>query len=246
MSEWNAELYDNKHNFVAEYGKGLLEFVPKNKTVLDLGCGTGILTAQLADFSKSVVGVDSSENMIKKAENQYRNIDFFVCDALDLPFEKQFDVVFSNAVFHWINDHNRLLQNIKKALKPGGMLICEFGAKGNIQIIENAFFTACKDLGYEFSPEFNFPTSEHFADLLKNNGFVTDKIYDYDRPTPLKDNENGLANWIRQFFASELEIMPLEMQNEIIKNTENLTRKKLWNKTEWVADYRRLRAIAHI
>lgn len=246
MSEWNAELYDNKHNFVAEYGKGLLEFVPKNKTVLDLGCGTGVLTAQLADFSKSVVGVDSSENMIKKAENQYRNINFFVCNALDLPFEKQFDVVFSNAVFHWINDHNRLLQNIKKVLKPGGMLICEFGAKGNIQIIENAFFTACKDLGYEFSPKFNFPTSEHFADLLKNNGFVTDKIYDYDRPTLLKDNENGLTNWIRQFFASELEIMPIEKQNEIIKNTENLTRKKLWNKTEWVADYRRIRAIAHI
>lgn len=73
------------------------------------------------------------------------------------------------------------------------------------------FFTACKDLGYEFSPEFNFSISEHFADLLKNNGFVTDKIYDYDRPIPLKDNENGLANWIRQFFASELEIMPLEM-----------------------------------
>lgn len=119
MSEWNAELYDNKHNFVAEYGKGLLEFVPQNKTVLDLGCGTGILTAQLADFSKSVVGVDSSENMIKKAENQYRNIDFFVCDALDLPFEKQFDVVFSNAVFHWINDHNLLLQNIKRSVKVG-------------------------------------------------------------------------------------------------------------------------------
>lgn len=248
MSEWNAVLYDNKHDFVAEYGKGLLEFVPKNKnqTILDLGCGTGTLTTQLENLAETVIGVDSSRSMIKKAQAQYADIKFMVCDALALPFEAQFDVVFSNAVFHWITDHNALLNNVHKVLKPNGLLICEFGAKGNIAIIENAFMKVCKDSGYKYNPKFNFPTSEQFADLLKKNGFIVDKIYDYDRPTPLKDNERGLANWMKQFFASELELMPGKVADEIIEKVEDLTRTSLWNGSEWIADYRRLRAIAHI
>ncbi len=247
MSEWNAVLYDSKHDFVAEYGKRLLEFVPKNKhqSILDLGCGTGTLTSQLVNYADTIVGVDSSENMIEMAQKQYADIKFIVCDALALPFEKQFDVVFSNAVFHWIADHNVLLKQIHKVLKPDGLLVCEFGANGNIATIEHAFMNVCRDLGYEYIPKFNFPTSEHFAELLKMNNFVIEKIYDYDRPTPLKDGERGLANWMRQFFASDLETMTEMMQDEIIRRVENLTKESLWNGREWVADYRRLRAIAH-
>lgn len=248
MSDWNAVLYDNKHGFVAEYGKGLLEFVPKNEnqSILDLGCGTGILTSQLANFAGTLIGVDSSENMIEMAQKQYPNIKFMVCDALALPFEKQFDVVFSNAVFHWITDHNALLNNIYKVLKPNGILVCEFGANGNIATIENAFMKACRDLGYEYNSKFHFPTSEHFADLLNKNNFIIDKIYDFDRLTPLKDNEQGLAHWMKQFFAFDLELMSKKMQDEIIKKVEDSTKKSLWNGNEWVADYRRLRVIAHI
>lgn len=82
--------------------------------------------------------------------------------------------------------------------------------------------------------------------MLRNNGFVVDKIYDYDRPTPLKDNEKGLVNWVRQFFASDLELMSEKQQAGVIKNVENLTKESLWNGSRWIADYRRLRAVAHI
>lgn len=117
---WNSTLYDKKHDFVAEYGKGLLAFLPKNdeQTILDLGCGTGVLTAQLVDLCSEIVGVDSSQSMIDKAKEQFNNIEFKVCDALALPFENKFDVVFSNAVFHGIIDHDTLLKNIHKVLKP--------------------------------------------------------------------------------------------------------------------------------
>lgn len=248
MSEWNATMYDNKHDFVAEYGKGLLEYIPQNEkqSILDLGCGTGTLTVQLNNLAKMVIGVDQSESMIKKAQEQYPNINFLICDALSLPFENQFDVVFSNAVFHWIKDHETLLDNINKVLKPKGLLVCEFGASGNVATIENAFIKVCQDLGYKYKPKFNFPTTKHFEDLLKKKGFIIEKIYDYDRPTLLKDHEKGLENWMRQFFASELEEMSKDIQSKIIKEVEALTKDKLWKENEWIADYRRLRVIAHI
>lgn len=94
--------------------------------------------------------------------------------------------------------------------------------------------------------KFNFPTTKHFADLLTKKGFIIDKIYDYDRPTPLKDHERGLENWMRQFFAFELEKMSKDIQSKIIKEVETLTKDKLWKENEWIADYRRLRVVAHI
>lgn len=246
--EWNSILYDKKHDFVTEYGKGLLEFVPLNteQAILDLGCGTGALTVQLADLCDRIVGVDSSHNMIHKAKEQFSDIEFRVCDALALPFDKEFDVVFSNAVFHWISDHDALLKNVRKVLKPQGLLVCEFGAKGNIATIENAFARACGSLEYGYEPKFNFPMAEDFGKLLENNGFIIDTIYDYDRPTVLKDGEQGLVNWMKQFYAPELEVMPEQIQHMIFDKVEELTRNTLWNEKEWVADYRRLRAIAHI
>ncbi len=246
--EWNSTLYDKKHDFVAEYGKGLLESVPKNsgQAILDLGCGTGILTVWLADLCNKIIGVDNSQSMIDKAKEQFGNIEFMVCDALALPFENEFDVVFSNAVFHWISDHDALLKNIHKALKPQGLLVCEFGANGNIAAIENAFAKACNSLGYDYEPKFNFPAVEGFGKLLENNGFVIDRIYDYDRPTVLKDGEQGLVNWMKQFFASELSVMPEHIQVMVFEQVEELTRDILWNGEEWAADYRRLRAIAYI
>ena len=122
---------------------------------------------------------------------------------------------FSNAVFHWIKNHETLLDYIYKVLKPKGLLICEFGTSGNIATIENAFIKVCQDLGYEYKPKFNFPTTKHFADLLTKKGFIIDKIYDYDWPTPLKDHERGLENWMRQFFAFELEKMSKDILESI-------------------------------
>ena len=69
---------------------------------------------------------------------------------------------------------------------------------------------------------------------------------DNNSPTPLKDHERGLENWMRQFFAFELEKMSKDIQSKIIKEVETLTKDKLWKENEWIADYRRLRVVAHI
>lgn len=244
--EWNTVLYDQKHDFVAEYGKGLLEFVPENQeqSILDLGCGTGTLTVQLKARAGKVIGVDSSHHMVEKAKKQFENMEFLLCDALALPFEEEFDIVFSNAVFHWIKDHDRLLKNIHKALKTKGRLICEFGARGNIVAIEAAFSESCRKCGYVYESKFHFPATEDFGALLEQNGFAIEQIYDYDRPTVLKDGEQGLTNWMQQFYASELAGMPEDIQKKVLRMAEEAARERLWNGKEWVADYRRLRAIA--
>lgn len=246
--KWDSQLYDKRHGFVAEYGKGLLAFIPENpeQAILDIGCGTGALTAQLAALCGRVVGVDSSQAMIEQARARFGGIDFRVCDALALPFRGEFDVVFSNAVFHWIGDHKTLLSGIRRALRPGGVLVCEFGARGNVAAIEGAFARACGGLGMAYASKFNFPSRDAFGKLLSREGFVIDHIEDYDRPTPLSDGAHGLANWTRQFFADELADMPQDVQAKVIRQVEEETRRMLWNGGQWVADYRRLRAIAHL
>ena len=245
--QWNSTLYDQKHDFVAKYGEGLLTFLPENpaQAILDLGCGTGTLTAQLAARGSRVVGVDSARTMVERAKVQYPELAFQVCDALSLPFEGEFDVVFSNAVFHWIADHDTLLENVRKALKPGGQLICEFGGAGNIAAVEQAFNRACEELELAVrAPRFNFPTPEEFSARLARHGLAPVQVYDYDRPTPLKDGEQGLANWMRQFLAGQLEALPEQMGQALLARAEELARPKLWDGGHWTADYRRLRAVA--
>ena len=245
--KWDSGLYNQQHSFVAEYGLGLLEFIPVNGTqkILDLGCGTGTLTAKLAQQCKVVLGVDASPEMIAKAREAYPDLNFEVIDALALPFEHDWDVVFSNAVFHWIPDHDQLLKKIRRALKPGGDLVCEFGGYANIALIESAFSDILQEMGGTYHSKFNFPTVAAFSALLDKNGFSIVKVYDFYRPTPLKGGEQGLKHWARQFFAGELEMFTEEEQDKILNKMQLALRDKLWNGQEWVADYRRLRAVAH-
>ena len=244
--DWNSRLYNQKHGFVAEYGKELLSYIPDNpgQAILDIGCGTGTLTAQLAKLGARVVGVDSSEEMIARAQNILPEAEFYICDALNMPFTAEFDVVFSNAVFHWIKDHDALLKAIYKAMRDNGKLICEFGGSRNIAKIEHAFARAYAETGRGYNHKFNFTEVKAFSDLLEKNGFKIELIYDFDRPTPLSDGKMGLRNWLRQFFASELKAVPPEEWEYITRRVEDLTRRELWNGHEWRADYRRLRAIA--
>ena len=139
--DWNAEWYENKHGFVAEYGRELLSCVPENpdQSILDLGCGTGTLTHALLEKSASVTGLDSSPEMIAKARQLYPGMDFRVLDARLMPWRNRFDIVFSNAALHWIPDHGTLLNAVSRVLKPQGKLVCEFGARLNILRIREAF-----------------------------------------------------------------------------------------------------------
>ena len=246
--QWKSALYDSRHDFVARYGEGLLRYLPDDpgQRILDLGCGTGTLSAELAEQAAEVLGVDSSPDMVARAAALHHapNLRFEVRDALDLPYEGQWDVIFSNAVFHWIADHDRLLANVHRALKPGGALICEFGAHGNIATVDGAFASVMRGHDRDYWCEFTFPTVETFADGLERHGLHVGIIRDYDRPTPLSPGYDALEAWLRQFYASELESLDDDERRDVLDRTCRMVEPALWDGERWTLDYRRLQAVA--
>src|SRR5215470_17327052 len=128
-NQWNAVQYDAKHSFVYEKAKALVELLaPKaGERILDLGCGTGVLTAEIAGRGAETLGVDQSEEMISQARKKFPALQFEVLDARELRFEAEFDAAFSNAVLHWIPEAEQVISGVARALKPGGRFVAEFG-----------------------------------------------------------------------------------------------------------------------
>ncbi|MDD4796638.1 MAG: class I SAM-dependent methyltransferase [Eubacteriales bacterium] len=244
--EWNPQLYQDRHAFVTQYGKDLLEYVRQLSpaAILDLGCGTGTLTDALRGYAGRVVGIDASAHMIAYARKQYPGIEFCVMDALALPYREEFDAVFSNAVFHWIPRQEQLLRGIHTALKPGGKLICEFGAYGNIRAIQQAFCAALGKLGYSYYSPFFFAIAQEYGALLGDTGFLVETVFEFDRPTPLAGAQDGLRHWMTQFFAHELGMLTDDEREGVLKDVEKALAARLWDGSQWIADYRRLRAVA--
>ena len=107
--------------------------------ILDAGCGSGRVTAELLrKFPQShILAVDASENMVGKARTTLQQFGERVTveqrDLLELPFSNTFDLIFSTAVFHWIKDHERLFRVLCRALKPGGLLFAQCGGGPNLK-----------------------------------------------------------------------------------------------------------------
>lgn len=244
--DWNAQTYTNQHDFVFKYGESLLELIPqKPMKILDIGCGTGELTNQLAQLGHEVTGIDQSANMIEQAQCSFPAIKFVKQDILTVDsFEEIYDVVFSNAAFHWILNHERLVKNISKLLQPNGLLVCEFGAKGNIQSIEEAFRKEIIKLGIEPEQKFCFPSKEAFQQLLEKNHFKVEQLSEFDRPTPLNQGKAGLRIWLEQFYADELGKLTKEQRVSVLENMNVTLQPRLWKEKDWEADYRRLRVKA--
>jgi trans-aconitate methyltransferase len=243
---WDAKLYNDKHSFVWEKAKGVVDLLaPKSgERILDLGCGTGHLTSEIAAKGARVVGVDRSPEMIAEARKQYPSLKFEVADARRLAFNSEFDAVLSNAALHWIPDAEQVVQGISKALKPGGRFVAEFGGKGNVAHLAAAIARASRALGLERNHEehpWYYPSLAEYASLLEKHGLEVREAALFDRPTRLEDGEKGLEIWLRMFVGFVLDRLALDRQVAFLRETEKQARADLFKDGIWEIDYRRFR-----
>jgi len=245
---WDSKLYDQQHHFVSDYGSDVLQWLApqKGEHILDVGCGTGALTSQIAESGASVYGIDASADMIASAKASNLALNFEVMDATKLAFKSDFDAIFSNATFHWIEDQEALIKGLHKSLKPRGRLIAEFGGKRNIKSITDAVALAAKELGLDHKIITNFwffPSISTYSAMLESQGFEIEHAWLFDRPTKL-NGENGMYDWISQFAQHAFKNLNIEQTEEIKSLAVEILKPTNYINGKWMADYRRLRVKA--
>jgi trans-aconitate methyltransferase len=247
-NRWNAQLYDAKMNFVSQYGKGLLDWLQpaSGERILDLGCGTGDLTAEIAKTGAVVEGIDYSPEMIAKAQEKYPSLRFTVADAHTFRSESLYDAVFSNAALHWMKWPEEVIRSVWLALAPGGRFVAEFGGKDNCREVVEALRVALAERGISADERFPwyFPSIGEYTSLLEQQGFRVTLASHFDRPTTMPDGDKGLRHWLDSFAASFFTGLTAEARDQVCERTAALLRPTRFQNETWVVDYKRIRVIA--
>lgn len=220
-----------------------------DEVVLDAGCGTGRLTAELLDALPNgrVVGIDVSQNMLHSAREHLSQfgarVSLVACDFLQLPFERAFDGIVSTAAFHWVLDHDKLFANLHHALLPGGWLEAQCGGGPNVARIRaraKALAAMPQFALYlaGFREPWLFQDAAGAASTLERAGFVGVETSVEAAPTQL-ENAKQYDEFVRNIiFHRQLETLPTEqLRAEFM---ENLTRQAAADDPPFMLDYWRL------
>lgn len=240
---WSAETYARHARFVSDLAGPVLEWLAPRagERVLDLGCGDGVLTAELARRGVSVLGIDISESLLKAAAE--RGVETRHMDGQNLPFDGEFDAVFSNAALHWMSNASAVIEGVFRALKPGGRFVAEFGGHGNVAAVTTAMRATAWRRGGDAAlagPWF-FPSVAVYREMLEERGFRVVRIGLFPRPTPLA---SGMIAWLRVFrrpffaqFGADEDVVLSEVEELLAPSLRDA-------KGNWTADYVRLRVEA--
>lgn len=237
---WTASEYMENGRFVADLGASVLDLLAPRpeELILDLGCGDGALTEKIAAHGARVVGIDTSKDLLAAARE--RGLDARFIDAQQLPFQAEFDAVFSNAALHWMKRPDDVLRGVRQALRTGGRFVGEFGGHGNVAAIHTALLAVFRRHGVDLTPHLLFfPTVAEYRTMLERHGFLVDSIALIPRPTPLPA---GMDGWLGLFARGFLSLLPTAQRDEAMSETVELLRPILQDRSgAWTADYVRLR-----
>ena len=244
--QWDADDYRRHADFVPALGRPVLDLLaPKpGERILDLGCGDGTLSLEIASAGAAVAGVDSAKSMVESARS--RGVDAHLADGQALAFAREFDAVFSNAALHWMRDADAVLAGVVRALKPGGRFVGEFGGHGNVAAVKVALSAVLQRRGVDPRAHlvWYFPTADAFRERLEAHGFVVETIELIPRPTPLPTD---MAGWLDTFAGPMLSALPEAERAAARDEAVALLAPALCDdRGRWTADYVRLRFAARL
>ena len=204
---WDPERYARTARFVSDLGAPVLDLLAPQpgERILDLGCGDGVLTAELVARGCVVVGVDASAAQVEAARG--RGLDARVMSGEHLGFDAEFDAVFSNAALHWMHAADAVIAGVRRALLPGGRFVGELGGHGCVAQIVAALRAALVAQGIDPEPirQWYFPTDDEYRKRLEAGGFNVRSIALFPRPTPLPGD---IADWLETFAQAFLAAAP--------------------------------------
>jgi trans-aconitate methyltransferase len=250
VQTWNTDAYAANGRFVATLASDVVALLnPKpGEEILDLGCGDGALTEQLAATGAIVTGVDASPTMLAAARQRNlssaRGFELAHHDATALPYHQQFDAVFSNAALHWItgiSGQQAMLAGVHRALRPGGRFVAEMGGQNNVAAIRTALQATLAPfhIDAETAAASFFPSPASYRRLLEANNFTVESIALIPRLTPLP---NGMESWLNTFRNGVLDQLDPTDRATAVANTVALLQHTLCDADgNWTADYVRLR-----
>ena len=210
-SDWDAAAYDRLADPQARWGREVLDrlVLEGTETVLDAGCGSGRVTeALLGRLPRGcVVALDASESMLDEARRRlarhHDRVRFVRADLLDLGPSvlgggRPVDAVLSTATFHWVTDHDRLFANLAVVLRPGGQLVAQCGAEGNLAVL----LDAVRSLGVERAGTWHYASRHETLRRLDRAGFVDVDVWTNPEPTRF-DDPAGLADFLSTVILRE-------------------------------------------
>lgn len=241
---WNPSLYASTARYVSDHGMPVVDWLgaQPGERILDLGCGDGALTAKLSALGCDVVAVDQSAAMVEAARRN--GIQARVADARTLEFDSEFDAVFSNAVLHWVNEADAVIQGVARALHPGGRFVGEFGGQGNIALVRAALRDALSRRGIELDAAcgWYFPSPSEYAAVLERHGFDVARAELIPRPTP---TPGDAREWLANFGDHLLSRAPADQRQSILDEVNDTLQPQLQGDDGiWRIDYVRIRFAA--